>query len=305
MRIIMLDICLLGTGGMLPLPNRFLTAMLARHNGRKLLIDCGEGTQVTMKMLGWGYKTLDVICFTHYHGDHVTGLPGLLLTIGNTGRTEPITIVGPPGLKNIVEGLLVVARDLSFEIILKELPHKAQSLTIGEFEISVVPVDHRVPCFAYSIELKRQPKFMIEKAIENNIPRQYWKRLQYGEKVVAEEMTYEPHMVQGEERRGIKVSYCTDGRPSPEIARLIDQSDLFIAEGLYGSLESQAQAAKYKHMTYKEAATLAKEGRVKELWLTHFSPANIRTEEGIENATSIFPNTILGQDRMTKTLSFE
>ncbi len=301
----MLDICLLGTGGMLPLPNRFLTSMLARHQGRKLLIDCGEGTQVTMRILGWGYKTVDVICITHYHGDHVTGLPGLLLTIGNTGRTEPITIIGPPGLKEVVKGLLVVAKDLNFDIILKELPDKAQSLEIGEFAISIVPVDHRIPCFAYSIEIRRHPRFMIEKAKANNIPQKYWKRLQYGESVTENGMVYEPHMVQGGKRKGIKVGYCTDGRPNSGIVELINQADLFICEGLYGDLESQTQAAKYKHMTYSEAATLAKQGSVKELWLTHFSPANINTTEGLENARAIFPNTILGEDRMTKTLIFE
>lgn len=301
----MLDICLLGTGGMLPLPDRFLTSMLARHNGRKLLIDCGEGTQVTMRMLGWGYKTVDIICFTHYHGDHVTGLPGLLLTIGNTGRTEPITIIGPPGLKEVVNGLLVVAKDLSFDIILKELPYKAQSLQVGEFSISVVTVDHRIPCFAYSVEIKRQPLFIVEKARKNNIPQKHWKKLQHGETVEDGDLIYEPHMVQGEERKGIKVGYCTDGRPNPGISKLISGADLFICEGLYGDLESQEQAAKYKHMTYSEAATLAKQGQVKELWLTHFSPANVYTKEGLENATKIFPNTILGEDRMTKTLIFE
>lgn len=301
----MLDICLLGTGGMLPLPNRFLTAMLARHNGRKLLIDCGEGTQVTMKMLGWGYKTLDVICITHYHGDHVTGLPGLLLTVGNAGRTEPMTIIGPPGLKEIVEGLLVVAKDLSFDIILKELPYKAQTLEVGDFKISATPVDHRIPCFAYALEFDRQPKFLVEKARKNNIPQKYWKRLQYGEEVVDGDQVYKPHMVQGERRKGLKVGYCTDGRPNQGIVELIDRADLFICEGLYGDLESQAQAAKYKHMTYAEAATLAKQGGVKELWLTHFSPANVNTKEGLENATTIFPNTILGRDRMTKNLKFE
>ena len=301
----MLDICLLGTGGMLPLPNRFLTAMLARYNGRKLLIDCGEGTQVTMKMLGWGYKTLDIICFTHYHGDHVTGLPGLLLTIGNSGRTEPITLIGPPGLKKVVEGLLVVAQDLSFDIILKELPDEAQTLQVGEFVISVVPVDHRVPCFAYSIEVQRQPMFLIEKAKQNNIPQAHWKKLQYGEDVVDGEIIYEPYMVQGDRRKGIKVGYCTDGRPSGEIVRLIKEADLFICEGLYGKLEDQAQAKKYKHMIYKEAATLAKEGRVKELWLTHYSPANVQTSEGLEHAVAVFPNTNLGYDRMVTTLSFE
>ena len=129
----MLDICLLGTGGMLPLPDRYLTAMLARFNGRKLLIDCGEGTQVTMKMLGWGYKTLDTICFTHYHGDHVTGLPGLLLTIGNSGRTQPVTLIGPPGLKKVVEGLTIVCKDISFELILMETFYEEQTLKSWRF----------------------------------------------------------------------------------------------------------------------------------------------------------------------------
>ena len=300
----MLDICLLGTGGMLPLPNRFLTAMLVRYNGRKLLIDCGEGTQVTMKLLGWGYKTLDIICLTHYHGDHVTGLPGLLLTINNSGRTEPITIVGPPGLKRVVKGLLVVAQDLNFKIIFKELPNTEQSLELGEFNISVTPVDHGLPCFAYAIEFKRQPLFIVDKARENKIPQKYWKKLQYGETIVEGENIYKPSMVQGEKRKGLKVGYFTDGRPNERVVHLIKDADLFICEGLYGDPESQSQAAKYKHMIYPEAAKLAKEGNVKELWLTHYSPANVNIKEGLGNAKSVFPNTKLGKDRMTKKLNF-
>lgn len=301
----MLDICLLGTSGMLPLPDRFLTAMLARYNGKKLLIDCGEGTQVTMKMLGWGYKTLDVICFTHYHGDHVTGLPGLLLTIGNSGREEPLTIIGPPGLKKVVDGLMVVAQDLSFDVILKELSYEAQTIQVGEFVISVTPVDHRVPCFAYSLEVKRRPKFVVEMAKANNIPQKHWKRLQCGETVVEGDSVYEPYMVQGQSRKGIKIAYCTDARPNNGIVDLIQKADLFICEGMYGQLESSEQAKKYKHMTYIEAANLAKRGNVKELWLTHFSPANTNPEEGLENAKDIFNKTILGYDRLTKTFTFQ
>lgn len=301
----MLDICLLGTGGMLPLPERYLTAMLARYNGRKLLVDCGEGTQVTMKILGWGYKSLDVICFTHYHGDHVTGLPGLLLTIGNAGRTEPLTIIGPPGLKKVVEGLTVVCRDIAFPLNLIELPFESQSLVVGEFHISVLPVPHKVPCFAYTIENKRNPKFMVEKAKANHIPQKYWKALQRGETVEVEQEKYTPDMVQGEERKGTKVAYCTDCRPIDELVPFIEKADLFICEGMYIEEDQLSQVKKYKHMLSSEAANLAVRGKVKMLWLTHFSPAVPNSKIDITPIKSIFENTVAGEDRMVTTIEFE
>lgn len=300
----MLDICLLGTGGMLPLPKRFLTAMLARYNGRKLLIDCGEGTQVTMKLLGWGYKTLDVLCFTHYHGDHVTGLPGLLLTLGNAGRQEPLTIIGPPGLKKIVDGLTVVCRDITFDLNLIELPYEKQELVVGEFHISVLPVPHKVPCFAYTIEGKRQPKFVVDKAKENKVPQKYWKMLQLGNEVAEDGKVYTPDMVLGEARKGIKVSYCTDCRPIDALTTFVQDADLFICEGMYIEDELE-QVKKYKHMLASEAARVAKAGNVKELWLTHFSPAVPNSKIDITNIKEIFANTIAGKDRMTKTIGFE
>ena len=108
----MLDLCLLGSGGMMPLPRRWLTALMTRYNGSSLLIDCGEGTQVAVKERGWSFKPIDVICFTHYHGDHISGLPGLLLTMGNADRTEPLTLVGPKGLERVVNALRVIAPEL-------------------------------------------------------------------------------------------------------------------------------------------------------------------------------------------------
>lgn len=300
----MLDICLLGTGGMLPLPDRHLTAMLARYNGKKLLIDCGEGTQVTMRLLGWGYKTLDVICFTHYHGDHVTGLPGLLLTINNTGRTEPLTIIGPPGLRKVVEGLTVVSRDIAFDLNLIELPYEAQTLQVGEFHISVQPVPHNVKCFAYTIENHRLPKFMVEKARANGVPQKYWKKLQQGETVQDAETCYTPDMVLGNKRKGIKVSYSTDCRPTNELEEMIRDSDLFICEGMYTDDEYLTQVKKHKHMLASEAATLAKKANVKELWLTHFSPALPNAYINIDRVKEIFENTVAGYDRMTTTIEF-
>ena len=300
----MLDICLLGTGGMLPLPDRYLTAMLARFNGRKLLIDCGEGTQVTMRLLGWGYKTLDIICFTHYHGDHVTGLPGLLLTINNTGRTEPLTIIGPPGLRKVVEGLTVVSKDIGFDLNLIELPYEKQSLQVGDFHITALPVPHNVKCFAYTIENQRLPKFMVEKAKANNVPQKLWKMLQQGENVQFEGKLYTPEMVLGEKRKGIKVSYSTDCRPIHELEEMIKDSDLYICEGMYTDDSYLAQVKKHKHMLASEAAELAKKANVKELWLTHFSPALPTAYINIDEVKKIFPQTIAGTDRMTTTIEF-
>ena len=301
----MLDICLLGTGGMLPLPDRYLTAMLARYNGRKLLIDCGEGTQVTMRLTGWGYKTLDIICFTHYHGDPVTGLPGLLLTINNAGRTEPLTLIGPPGLRKVVEGLTVVSRDLAFELNYIELSYEKQSLQVGDFYITALPVPHNVKCFAYTIENHRLPKFLVEKAQANNVPQKIWKILQQGNETEFEGRLYTPDMVLGEQRKGIKVSYCTDCRPIQELEEVIMDSDLFICEGMYTDDSYFTQVKKHKHMLASEAATLAKKANVKELWLTHFSPALPTAYINVSEVKKIFNNTVAGEDRMTKTIDFE
>lgn len=300
----MLDVCLLGTGGMMPLPNRWLTALLVRYNGRKLLIDCGEGTQITLKMSGWGFKTIDTICFTHYHGDHVTGLGGLLLTIGNSGRTEPLTLIGPVGLRRVVEGLTVIAPDLPFELKYIELEEETRIQISRGFSIKAVPVEHAIACFAYIVELERRPKFNPEKAANLNIPMTLWKELQRGETIQWNDKDYTPDMVLGDQRKGIKVAYCTDSRPVHRLIDSIKESDLFICEGMYGDEEDKAQAQKNKHMTFSEAAALAKEGEVEELWLTHFSPALTEPEQFLKVATDIFPNTKLGEERMMKNLTF-
>ena len=118
----MLDVCLLGTAGMMPLPHRWLTAALMRYNGSNLLIDCGEGTQIAIKEKGWTFKPIDAICFTHYHADHISGLPGLLLTMGNTDRREPLTMIGPKGLERVVNSLRVICPELAMKMALGENP---------------------------------------------------------------------------------------------------------------------------------------------------------------------------------------
>ena len=117
----MLEVNLLGTGGMVPLPGRFLTSLLVRYEGTAILIDCGEGTQVAIREQGLGFKQIAVICLTHFHADHVAGLPGLLLTIGNAGRADPLMIVGPAHVGEVVQCLCVIAPQLPYELRFAEI----------------------------------------------------------------------------------------------------------------------------------------------------------------------------------------
>lgn len=302
----MLDVCLLGTGGMMPLPGRWLTSLMTRYNGNNLLIDCGEGTQVTIRQKGWSVHDIEVICFTHYHGDHISGLPGLLLSMGNSDRTKPVTLVGPKGLERVVNALRVIAPELPFEIKFIELTENNVHLSIKGYEIDAFKVNHNVVCYGYAINIRRGGRFYVEKAMENNVPQKFWSKLQKGETIVGEDgRTFTPDMVIGEARKGIKVTYCTDTRPTKSILDNAAGSDLFICEGMYGEDEMVEKAKVNKHMTFEEAATLAKEANVGQLWLTHYSPSLIRPEDYVEKARKIFPNTIAAKDRRTVELEFD
>lgn len=301
----MLDVCLLGTGGMMPLPHRWLTSLMVRYNGKSILIDCGEGTQIAMKEKGWSPKPIDIICFTHYHADHISGLPGMLLTMGNAERTEPLILVGPKGLTRVVSALRVIAPELPFEIECMELTEPEQSIELDGFRIEAFRVNHNVICYGYSIAIDRIGKFHLEKAMELNIDRRYWNRLQKGECVEVDGQTYTPDMVLGAARKGLKVTYCTDTRPTESIVRNAAGADLFICEGMYGEPDKKEKAKEYKHMTFYEAAELAKQADVGQMWLTHYSPSLVRAEEFMDAVRKIFPRAVAGKDGKTIELMFE
>lgn len=301
----MLDVCLLGTGGMMPLPGRWLTALMTRFNGSSVLIDCGEGTQVAIKQKGWSFHSIDVICFTHYHGDHISGLPGLLLSMGNADRRESVTLIGPRGLEKVVNALRVIAPELPFELKFIEMSGKEESFEINGYHIEAYRVNHNVVCYGYNIMIPRAGRFFMEKALENNVPKEVWNRLQKGEVVELNGISYTPDMVLGPERKGIKLTYCTDTRPVPIISEKAKNADLFICEGMYGEKEKASKAVEYKHMTFYEAANLAKEAEVREMWLTHYSPSLVRAEEFMGDVKEIFPNSYPGKDGKTTVLEFD
>lgn len=301
----MLDVCLLGTSGMMPLPGRWLTALMTRYNGSSLLIDCGEGTQVAIREKGWSFHSIDTICFTHFHGDHISGLPGLLLSMGNVDRKEPVTMIGPKGLERVVSALRVIAPELPFELKYIELTKPEEIILQNGYQIEAFKVNHNITCYGYNLLIRRAGRFIPEKAIANEVPKECWSRLQKGAVLEVDGKIFTPEMILGEERKGIKLTYCTDSRPVVSISDHARDADLFICEGMYGESGKEEKAQEHKHMTFYEAAELAAKAKVKELWLTHYSPSLTRPEEFLEKTREIFLNTKAGKDRKSITLEFE
>ena len=288
----------------MPLPYRKLTALMTHYNGSNLLIDCGEGTQVTVKEKGWSFHPIDVICFTHYHADHISGLPGLLLTMGNAERTEPLLMIGPRGLERVVNSLRIIAPELPFDIRFHELEEKEETIEVKGYKIHAFRVQHNVVCYGYTLEIERAGRFDVDRAKEAQIPQKFWSRLQKGEIIEDGGRTLTPDMVLGPARKGIRVTYCTDTRPVPVIARQAAGADLFICEGMYAEKDKEAKARQYKHMTFYEAAKLAAKADPAEMWLTHFSPSLVRGDLYMKDVKKIFPRAFLGEDLKSVELDF-
>ena len=227
------------------------------------------------------------------------------MTKGNADRTEPLKLVGPKGLERVVSALRTIAPELPFEINYVEISGPEQVLELNGYKITAFKVNHNVLCYGYTLEILRRGKFSPERAREQNIPLKLWNPLQKGETVEAEGKVYTPDMVLGPQRKGIKLTYTTDTRPTESIVRNAADSDLFICEGMYGEDEKAEKAKGYKHMTFKEAAVLARDARVGEMWLTHYSPSLIRPEDYMEDVRKIFPNAYAGKDGKSAELKFE
>lgn len=305
----MLDLCLLGTGGMTPMPSRYLASMMLRCNGVDVLVDCGEGTQISMKKVGWSPKNIGIMCFTHMHADHISGLPGMLLSIANAERTEPIIMVGPKGLFQVTKSLRCIVPDLPYELRFVELDQETESYTIEGYQLTAFRLKHNLTCYGYRFVIPRQGKFLADQAMAQEIPQQYWNRLQKGETVTDEKTgkVYTPDMVLGPARRGIQVTYVTDTRPTPVITQMAEDADVLVCEGMYGEPGCEEKALKHHHMTMQEAAQLAAACQLKprEMLYTHYSPSMMRPKDYIAEMQKILPQAVCGKDGLIRELSFD
>jgi ribonuclease Z len=298
-----LDVALVGTGGVMPLPRRWLASVLIRYQSHLVLFDCGEATQISLQALGWGIKAIDLMLISHVHGDHVAGLPGLLLTQGNSGRTAPLDILGPPGLTEVVDRLRVIAPLLPFDVRCHEFAAD-DIFTLDALRVTSAAADHHVPCLAYRLEVPRGREFLPENARRLGVPIEHWRALQREEVVDWGGRLVTPEEVLGPPRRGLTVALVTDSRPTPELERIARHVDLLVCEANYGADDDLPKAIENKHMTFSEAARLARNATARQLVLTHFSPAITDPTVYADRATSIFPNTVIGRDHLTLSLSY-
>lgn len=300
----MIDICILGTCGMMPLPGRWLSCALVRNGSTLTLFDCGEGTQVPWKSLGWGFRQLGAICLSHMHADHVAGLPGVLFMVAHAGRTEPLHIYGPVGTGYVVEGLRRIAAELPYPIIIHELKGYEQFELPGGLQATCAPATHGIPCLAYRVERTRLPAFQTAKAQALGLPVQLWSRLQHGETLEYAGQTIQPEQVLGSPRRGISFAYITDTRPTQQLTALVKDVDLLICESMYDTSEDLPLARANAHMIAEESAGIALAAGVHELILTHFSPKITDTRQAEKTARNVFLHTRAAKDGMVVNLDF-
>ncbi len=299
----MVDVCLPGTGGMMPLADRYLSCCHITAQGRTLLIDCGEGTQIALQKAGIKLSKLDALLFTHFHADHVVGLPGLLLSLANNAKTSQLSVIGPKGLYAVLSALLIVCPPLPFQIFVYEWEETDQNeFVLGDFAITAHPLSHSAPCFGYRVALNRKPVFNPKKAEALGVPLSLYKTLHAGEAVSVCGKSVTPEMVTDGERKPITVCYMTDTRPAEDLASFAYGADLLICDGMHAEDEMKEKAHERGHMVFSDGAALAKQANAKHLWLTHFSPALKNPGTYDKLAQAVFPETTVAYDGIRITL---
>ena len=296
----MIEVCLLGSGGMMPLPDRPLSATAIRIDGEVILFDCGEGTQVSWRVSPFSYRGLGTILISHVHADHIAGLPGILFQIAFAGRDEPVRIIGPEGLVDAVDGLFTIVGGLPFDLHLEVLEGGEVVPLAGGATLSTLALQHRRPCLGYVIDLPRAPEFLPDRARALDVPLEYWRPLQQGQAAGG----FDPADVTGPPRQGLRVALVTDTATFPGLTPFVAGSDLLVSESTFVLDEDEQRARERGHMTLRQAAALASEAGVKRVWLTHFSPKVQEPRAHETEARALFPESHIGYSGLSVELNF-
>jgi len=307
----MIDITLLGTAALVPIPERSLTSATLVCAGHTILFDCGEGTQCAARRAGVSLMKADMIALTHYHGDHIFGMPGLLQTMTSMGRTEKLVITGPEGLEEAMEPIMKLTGWTSYEIRLMSMPE--EGLRLCELGggwpdgavLSAFRTEHRVSSQGYCFTLSRAGKFMPQRARELDVPTNQWGILQKGGTVQVGDVTVTPEMVLGAPRKGLKFVFSGDTAQCDSLVEAARGADLLICEATYGENGQAQLAIDHGHMNFAQAAEVAVQAEAKRLWLAHYSQMVEDPGQYLGNATAIFPNTECGEDGKATVLRFE
>lgn len=300
----MLDVCMLGSGGSVPLPERGLSSLFVHFGNIAMLIDCGEGTQVSAKKIGINLGSLDYVFLTHLHYDHVLGLPGLLASLDNPDRKNPVVIFGPVGVKRAVENMLYAGRFKNLKMQFHEFRGN-EDIDFGNFRVSVFQVEHSVKCYGYAFYLPRGCLFDPDKAAAQGVPVDALSPLQLGHTVVIGGKRYDKNSLFGPDRRGIRFVYATDTRMCDNLVKYGKDADLMFLEGMYPNRDTATQTGGDEHLTFEEAASVARVCNAGKLVLTHFGPSNANPEAFLHCAQLIFQNTVCGYRGYTETITYD
>jgi ribonuclease Z len=291
-----LDLVFLGTAGSMPTAQRAPAALLVRRGGERLLFDCAEGTQRQLLRSSVGLVDLREVFVTHFHADHVLGLPGMLKTFALRGREQPLEVYGPRGLVDLLGSLKRVVGKLTYEVRLREL-EPGDVLQRDGYRLATFGVAHGVSAIGWSlIESTRPGRFDVEVADSLGVPNGPERgALQRGETVtLANGQAITPDQVLGPPRPGRKIVITGDTGPSEDVVEAAWGADVLVTEATF-SEEARGRAEETRHQTATQAAEAARRANVSLLALTHLSNRYFGPEIARE-AREIFPETVVPRD---------
>jgi ribonuclease Z len=296
-----MEIVFLGTASMVPTKERNPSALLISYGSEGILIDCGEGTQRQMKITGIKLTRITKILISHWHGDHVLGLPGLLQSLGASDYNKTLKIYGPKGTKKyfkLLTEVFVLDRDIKLEI--NEV-NKGKFFENDDFLLEALPLEHGIPTIGFNFVEKDKRKIDMKKVKKLGLPEgPLLGKLQDGKSINFEGKKIKPEQVTYLEK-GKKITVITDTLLCNNCYKLAKDADLLVCEATYSS-KLEGKGEEYNHMTAKQAAQIANKADVKKLILTHFSARYKNTQEIEEDARGIFDNVVCAKDFMKVNL---